>query len=213
WASAATAPLRLVASRTRIRYFLPGSSGCAAWTTSRSDGTRRCFKSWRIFVVSTRAALVSRTAGRSGGGGGGAGGWGGAARARAGLDRDGDRVERLAPVDLAVVVLVLDRPHEIPPRRDVAQMEVAGGVCEGDVGDRVGERRGANHGPDQRALLDPLQRGPGERGMGQGSPGRKDHRRPFFHDVAPQIDDTREQLEVIDTIRFPPLGRLNVDRA
>src|SRR5207253_1564547 len=54
WASAATAPLRLVASRTRIRYFLPGSSGCAAWTTSRSDGTRRCFKSWRIFVVSTR---------------------------------------------------------------------------------------------------------------------------------------------------------------
>src|SRR2546430_66578 len=82
WASAATAPFRLVASRTRIRYFLPGSSGCAAWTTSRSDGTRRCFKSWRIFVVSTRAALVSRTAGRSGGGGGGAGGWGGAPRAR-----------------------------------------------------------------------------------------------------------------------------------
>src|SRR5206468_2557401 len=77
WASAATAPLRLVASRTRIRYFLPGSSGCAAWTTSRSDGTRRCFKSWRIFVVSTRAALVSRTAGRSGGGGGGGGGAGG----------------------------------------------------------------------------------------------------------------------------------------
>src|SRR5207249_11110436 len=81
WASAATAPFRLVASCTRIRYFLPGSSGCAAWTTSRSDGTRRCFKSWRIFVVSTRAALVSRTAGRrggGGGGGGGAGGWGGA---------------------------------------------------------------------------------------------------------------------------------------
>src|SRR5207244_130114 len=70
--------------------------------------------------------------------------------ARAGIDRDGDRVERLAPVDLAVVVLVLDRPHEIPPRRDVAQMEVAGGVCEGDVGDRVGERRGANHCPAPR---------------------------------------------------------------
>src|SRR5207237_6759207 len=82
WASAATAPFRLVASRTRIRYFLPGSSGCAVWTTIRSDGTGRCFKSWRIFVVSTRAALVSRTAGRSGGGRGGAGGWGGAPRAR-----------------------------------------------------------------------------------------------------------------------------------
>src|SRR2546430_7622170 len=46
-------------------------------------------------------------------------------------------------------------PYTTLFRSDVAQMEVAGGVCEGDVGDRVGERRGANHGPDQRALLDP----------------------------------------------------------
>src|SRR5207302_387626 len=57
WASAATAPFRLVASRTRIRYFLPGSSGCAVWTTIRSDGTGRCFRSCRTLAVSTRGVV------------------------------------------------------------------------------------------------------------------------------------------------------------
>src|SRR6266571_4207650 len=52
WASAA-APLRFVAPRTRTRYLPPGASGRAVCTTSRSDGTGRCFSSLRIRVVSS----------------------------------------------------------------------------------------------------------------------------------------------------------------
>src|SRR5437764_13432736 len=52
---------------------------------------------------------------------------------------------------------------------------------------------------------------PGRRG--QGSTGREDRGLPLLQDVAPQVDDAGEQLEVIHTVRLPPFGWLHMDRA
>src|SRR5438874_530818 len=87
--ASAVAPLRFVAPRTRTRYLAPGASGVVVWTTMRSAGTGRCFKSWRMRAVSTGVAVVSRPAGAREGGvgrrgrlGGRAGGVGAPAGAR-----------------------------------------------------------------------------------------------------------------------------------
>src|SRR2546425_11729961 len=59
WASA-VAPFRLVAPRTRTRYFPPGASGWTVCTTRRSDGTGRCRSEEHTSELQSLAYLVCR---------------------------------------------------------------------------------------------------------------------------------------------------------
>src|SRR5438445_3432569 len=94
----------------------------------------------------------------------------------------------------------------------VGKPERAARVREGHVRDGVGERGGADQRARQRPLLHPLEREPRDRGVGQGRARGEDHCRALLHDVAAQVRDPREDLEVINPALFPAFGRLQADR-
>src|SRR2546426_6225786 len=127
------------------------------------------------------------------------------------VERDRGRIERFPAVERAVAVLILDRNDAVAARLELRKPEVANRVGHSDVGDRVWEPRGADHAPDERPLLDPLQRGPGERGVSDGRAGGKDHRLALLDRVAAQVLDPGEQLEAIHSTWPPPFDGPHVD--
>src|SRR2546422_6076194 len=102
----------------------------------------------------------------------------------------------ISPVLAPVVVLVLNGPHAIPPRRDSRQPEVSGGVRQRDVGGGVGKRGGPDHGLRQQPLFDPQQRGTAERGRGNGAARREHDGGSGLRHVAPQIREDRKSTRL-----------------